>query len=69
MTWDYELYDQFIRRVMRQGNKSKHTFIDHYIARDTVDEVLYQVASYHGTKAKGQGRLFDFLKERSRSKR
>src|SRR4030042_1242179 len=33
MTWDYELYDQFIRRVLRQGNKSKKVFVHHIMAR------------------------------------
>jgi hypothetical protein len=69
LTWDYELYDQFIRRVLRQGNKCKHVFIDHYIALDTVDEVLFRVATYHGSKAKGQGRLFEFLQDRRRNKK
>ena len=37
--WDYELYDQFIKRVMRQGNKNKLVFIHHFVARNTIDEV------------------------------
>jgi hypothetical protein len=41
MTWDYELYDQFVRRVWRQGNQSAQVYIHHILARDTVDELLY----------------------------
>lgn len=38
LTWNYEYYDQFIRRVLRQGSKHKKVFVHHIIARDTVDE-------------------------------
>lgn len=69
-TWDYELYDQFIRRVMRRGNPYTKVYIDHFIALGTVDELIYQVASLKGTKAGGQQRLFDALTayKRGRSK-
>lgn len=65
MTWDFELYDQFIRRVLRQGNRSKQVFVHHVLARDTVD-----VAMLHALKAKGGGQkaFFDALKQ-LRSKR
>lgn len=36
--WNYESYDQFIRRVRRQGNAHGHVIVHHFIARDTVDE-------------------------------
>lgn len=39
ITWDYELYDQFIKRVRRQGNKAHHVFVHHFVAANTVDEV------------------------------
>ena len=59
MTWDYELYDQFIRRVSRQGNKHKKVFNHHIIAKDTVDEtMLYSLRN----KAGGQNAFFDALK-------
>ncbi len=67
-TWDYELYDQFIRRVLRQGNKHKFVYVDHYIALDTVDEIIFQVSSLEGSKAKGQNRLFDALLGRKKVK-
>lgn len=43
MTWDLELYDQFIKRVRRQGNKAKRVFVHHIMARDTVDETVWHV--------------------------
>lgn len=63
LTWNYELYDQFIRRVLRQGNKAKKVFVHHIIAKDTIDEsVLTAVRS----KRKGQNALFEALKSRRR---
>lgn len=59
LTWDFELYDQFIRRVLRQGNKSKKVFVHHIIARDTVDEAVLAAVK---AKRKGQNALFDALK-------
>jgi len=66
--WDYELYDQFYRRVLRQGNRHEYVYIDHYVALDTVDEVIYQVSALEGSKAKQQTRFFDALMGRKKSK-
>lgn len=41
MFWDLELYDQFIKRVRRQGNKALRVFVHHIMARDTIDEVVW----------------------------
>lgn len=38
LTWNFEHYDQFIKRVRRQGNTYKQVFVHRIIARDTVDE-------------------------------
>ncbi len=66
MTWDFELYDQFIRRVRRQGNKSKKVFVHHFMMRDTIDEImLYSLKS----KNKGQQALFTGLKELASKRR
>lgn len=63
LTWDFELYDQFIRRVRRQGNKSKQVFVHHFLMRDTIDEImLYALKS----KNKGQQTLFKGLQELAR---
>jgi SNF2 family DNA or RNA helicase len=58
MTFDYELYDQFIRRVLRQGNKAKRVFVHHLLMRNTVDEVMLLAVK---RKAKGQNALFEAL--------
>lgn len=63
MTWDFELYDQFIRRVLRQGNKSKKVFVHHIMARGTVDEAMLAAVK---SKKKGQNALFDALKKLSK---
>ena len=36
--WDFELYDQFIRRLRRQGNTAKHMNIYHLVGEQTVEE-------------------------------
>lgn len=59
ITWDYDLYDQFIKRVKRQGNKVKTVFVYHIIAKNTVDEA--KMAALH-SKGKGQQALMDALK-------
>lgn len=42
LTWDYELYDQFIRRVRRQGNKSSRIFNHLIMARNTMEAGMWQ---------------------------
>ena len=66
ITWDFELYDQFIRRVLRQGNKNKKVFVHHLVMRDTIDEImLYSLKS----KDKGQRALFTGLQELAKKRR
>ena len=60
LTWDYELYEQFVARVYRQGNKADHVFIYHLVADDTIDEAVYWSLK---AKRKGQSALFDGLQE------
>lgn len=67
--WDYELYDQFVRRVLRQGNRFAWVYVDHYVARGTVDETIFQVSSLDGHKAKGQQRFFDALMGRRKQRK
>lgn len=59
MFWNYELYDQFIKRVLRQGNSAKRVFNHHYMARGTVDQIIMYDKN---RKRKGQDALFDGLK-------
>jgi SNF2 family DNA or RNA helicase len=66
ITWDYELYDQFIRRVRRPGNKSADVFNHHIVARSTVDEAKMRALR---SKGKTQKALLDALKVYARSRR
>lgn len=62
-TWDFELYDQFIRRVRRQGNKASRIFNHRILAKDTIDlDIILTLAS----KNRGQNLLFAALKARAR---
>lgn len=65
LTWDYELYDQLIRRVLRQGNKSKRVFVHHLLARGTIDELMLTILK---SKRGGQQALFDALKKLQRTR-
>lgn len=59
ITWDYELFDQLIKRLARQGSKHKRVFAHLLIARKTVD-----VAKWYALRAKekGQNNLLDALR-------
>jgi hypothetical protein len=69
-TWDYENYDQFIRRLLRQGNKSARLFVHQLVCRDTIDQAV--VAS-NKSKKRGQDEFHDALnsyrQRRQKSKR
>ena len=60
LTWNYELYDQFNRRVRRQGNKAKRVFVHHILAEGTIDEVILATLKL---KKRGQNALFEALKK------
>lgn len=60
LTWNYEHYDQLIRRVLRQGNPHSRVVVHRIMARDTVDEAVLE--SITG-KCTGQNRLFEALKK------
>jgi SNF2 family DNA or RNA helicase len=66
MTWNLELYDQFNLRVCRQGNKHKQVFVHLIMARNTVDEVIWEALQ---TKGATQKRLLDALNTYSRRKK
>jgi SNF2 family DNA or RNA helicase len=63
LTWDLELYDQVIRRVYRQGQKEK-VFVYHILARDTLDEVVFDTL---GSKDRTQKSLLEAFTTRARS--
>lgn len=58
--WSNELYEQFIMRVLRQGNKAQRVFNHHFMARDTVDQIAYYDKA---RKTKNEQALFDGLLE------
>ena len=57
LTWNYEHYDQLIRRIYRQGQKHR-VFNYHLVAKDTVDEAILTAM---GARGKGQQALFAAL--------
>lgn len=65
MFWDLELYDQFIKRIRRQGNKALRVFVHHIMTRDTIDETIFFVQR---SKARTQSALLDALDYRSKRK-
>lgn len=66
LTWNWENYDQFIRRIRRQGSKHNKVFVHRVIARNTVDELKIMALN---RKFRTQKDLFDalntFLKRKS----
>ena len=48
MTWNWEDYMQFIRRVWRQGNKSRRVTVHNIVARDTIDEIMVKAVPAKG---------------------
>lgn len=66
MTWDYELYDQLIRRLLRQGTKAERIINYQIVAKDTIDEVKLGVLK---SKARGQDALFQALKDLAKRRR
>jgi SNF2 family DNA or RNA helicase len=61
LTWNFELYEQFIHRVWRQGQKASRVFVHHIIAEDTIDRAILAALR---SKKKGQQALFDALRAR-----
>lgn len=64
--WDYEAYDQFIRRIYRQGQKSRRVRVHHIVSDNTIDEVV--LASMQ-TKGDIQNGLFTALKKYAKTRR
>lgn len=60
LIWDYEIYDQFIRRFWRAGADYLRFFVHHVVARDTVDEAKMRGLS---RKAKNQDGFMTALRE------
>lgn len=61
-TWNLEDYYQVIRRLKRQGNKSKHVIAHHLLAANSVD---YDVITARNSKDKTQRSLLNAFKKRT----
>jgi SNF2 family DNA or RNA helicase len=59
LTWSLEIYEQFIRRLWRQGQKN-HIVVHHIIARDTVDEAILMAVK---RKDKTQQKLLNAVRD------
>jgi len=64
LTWDLELYMQFIRRIYRQGVKGKQVRNHHLVAKGTTDETML---SRLGGRASQQHDLRQALKDYRKS--
>jgi SNF2 family DNA or RNA helicase len=64
--WDYELFDQLTRRLLRSGNTSEKVFNHFIVAKDTVDEAKLLALK---RKKRTQGSLLDAMKEYSQQRR
>jgi SNF2 family DNA or RNA helicase len=64
LTWNYEHYDQFIRRLWRQGQAGR-VRVHHIVARGTTDEALLLAI---GRKARTQGALLGALRAYARQR-
>lgn len=62
MTWNFEEYDQLIRRIRRQGSKAQRIHRYHAIMRNTVDEDMKYSIQH---KDKGQQAFFAALTARA----
>lgn len=59
-TWDYELYDQFNRRVWRRGQQAPRVYVHHLLMRNTVDAA---VRASLESKGLTQQALFEAMKK------
>lgn len=65
LTWDLEHYEQLIRRVWRQGQKSR-VVVHHIVARGTVDEAIMNAIR---SKDRTQKQLLLALKDYAKTRR
>jgi SNF2 family DNA or RNA helicase len=63
--WDYEVYDQLIRRLRRQGSTAVRITAHHLIAKATVDVLVMYALN---RKERGQQALFAALQELAKSR-
>ncbi|MES2200737.1 MAG: DEAD/DEAH box helicase [candidate division FCPU426 bacterium] len=65
LTWDYEFYDQFIRRIRRRGTQAKTIFNHRIMVKDSIDQAITISLS---DKATGQEALFKALTQYRRKR-
>lgn len=58
LPWSGEIYEQFIGRLKRQGQREEHVVVHHIIARNTIDVAI---ARGLRDRAKGQAGLLNYL--------
>jgi SNF2 family DNA or RNA helicase len=61
LTWSLELYQQFIKRLHRSGQKEAKVLLHRILARGTVDE---RVVDLLGTKGMTQDRITEAVRIR-----
>jgi SNF2 family DNA or RNA helicase len=66
LTYDYDTYDQFNRRVRRRGNTNQHVFVHHIIAKNTFDQIMVWAL---GHKEKTQNALLTAMEDMRKSRR
>ena len=66
LTYNQELWDQFVKRVRRSGNPHKRVFVHYIIARNTVDEA--KMAAIR-SKTKTQNAFLDAMKAYTQRRR
>lgn len=59
LPWDFEQYDQFNRRLYRQGSKAKRVTVHRILADKTIDTRVDKVLSGKGMT---QNKMFNYLK-------
>lgn len=65
LPWDYEVYDQVIRRLRRQGSTARSVVNHLILTNDTVDWAVYGALR---AKAKGQRSFFSAVMKRLRNR-
>jgi len=50
--WNYDVFDQLIRRVLRNGNEHKRVFVHRFIANNTIDKAILLSNKAKGSMSK-----------------
>lgn len=67
LTWDFEVYDQAVKRIWRSGQRARRVVVHHVLARDTIDETMREIVV--DGKQTAQNRVLEALKLRLSIKR